>query len=169
MSPPTVVDTVRLMLAHAAWANARALAALRETPGSDPTALVQMAHVLAAEHTWLSRLQGTAPSVAVWPTITLDACDALATANAAAFAALLDDGERALQRDVTYTNSAGRTFTSRALDILLHVALHGSYHRGTTAFVTRSSGGTPVATDFIAWIRDTGRVGRPDAERTRAG
>lgn len=36
---------------------------------------------------------------------------------------------------------------------LAHVVLHGSYHRGQIALLTRAGGGTPAATDYILFIR----------------
>ena len=65
-----------------------------------------------------------------------------------------------LDRDVTYTNSAGQEFTSRVEDILLHVVMHGSYHRGQVAMLIRDGGGTPAPTDYIAFVR-----GAPAATR----
>ncbi|HEU5359182.1 MAG TPA: DinB family protein, partial [Gemmatimonadales bacterium] len=61
---------------------------------------------------------------------------------------------------VTYRNSAGLEFTSTVEDILLHVALHGAYHRGQVARALREGGAVPNATDYIAFIR-----GAPAARR----
>jgi uncharacterized damage-inducible protein DinB len=36
---------------------------------------------------------------------------------------------------------------------LMHVALHGAYHRGQIAQVIRQGGGEPVNTDFITFQR----------------
>jgi uncharacterized damage-inducible protein DinB len=37
--------------------------------------------------------------------------------------------------------------------VLLHVVSHGAYHRGQIASDLRNSGGEPVLTDFIHWVR----------------
>ena len=47
-------------------------------------------------------------------------------------------------------------------DILLHVCLHGAYHRGQVAVSMRSGGAEPAPTDFIAMRR-----GVPAAVTTR--
>jgi uncharacterized damage-inducible protein DinB len=65
-----------------------------------------------------------------------------------------------LAREVAYTNSAGQAFRSRVDDILVHVALHGAYHRGQLALLTRIGGGQPASTDYIAFVR-----GAPAATR----
>jgi uncharacterized damage-inducible protein DinB len=44
-------------------------------------------------------------------------------------------------------------FRSQISDILLHVALHSSYHRGQIAAAVRAAGVTPVNTDFITFAR----------------
>jgi len=44
-------------------------------------------------------------------------------------------------------------FRSRVEDILLHVVLHGCYHRGQVAIALREAGAEPSATDFIAFVR----------------
>jgi uncharacterized damage-inducible protein DinB len=156
-------DTLSALLDHLAWADARVLAGLRDSPGSDPRALELFAHVLGAEHVWLMRLRGEEPRVEVWPTLTLEACGILAGENAAELRAVLDAAaadDDGLQREVSYVNSAGRAFRSTVADILLHVALHGSYHRGQVALLVRQSGGVPASTDYIALAR-----GAPAATR----
>ena len=65
-----------------------------------------------------------------------------------------------LSRGSTYRNSAGNQFTSTLEDILTHVTLHGSYHRGQVASLIRSAGDTPSPTDYIFFAR-----GAPAATR----
>jgi uncharacterized damage-inducible protein DinB len=97
----------------------------------------------------------------VWPALDLDACSTLAQANHAEFSALLASLDHsALEADVPYTNSAGIAFRTSRLDILLHVALHGCYHRGQVALTLREAGVEPAPTDYIAFAR-----GAPAATR----
>ena len=142
------------LVAHLKWADAAALGALRESPGSDPHALLLYAHVLGAEAVWLARIAGRAQDVAVWPTLTLDGATALARRNAEELAEIVASSTpEDLAREVTYRNSAGAEFRTALEDILLHVFLHGSYHRGQVALVIRGGGGDPAPTDYIAFIR----------------
>jgi len=86
--------------------------------------------------------------------LTLDQCDELAAENQAGFAQLLEAlDEAALDQEIPYTNSAGLSFHSRRSDILLHVALHGCYHRGQVALLLRRAGNEPQPTDYIAFVR----------------
>ena len=149
------------LYAHLAWADELVLNALRhaqdigegdEQGARDARSL--FAHVIAAEHLWLTRIDGRPARVGVWPSLSLDECAVLSVENATAFRALVDaSDESALARIVTYLNSAGRQFTTRLDDILLHVAMHGSYHRGQVALVMRRAGATPAPTDFIGYVR----------------
>jgi uncharacterized damage-inducible protein DinB len=159
-----MIDHLTKLFDHLEWADARVLEGLRADPGSDPRALELYAHVLGAEHVWLTRIQQRPARVAVWPTLSLDQCATLAAENAAGFRALLGglaDGD--LAREVPYVNSAGQSFRSAIGDMLLQVALHGAYHRGQVALVVRAAGGTPSPTDYIAFVR-----GVPAATRQSA-
>ncbi|HXG71470.1 MAG TPA: DinB family protein [Gemmatimonadaceae bacterium] len=156
-----MTDLLRRMFDHVAWADRDVLANLRAARGVDAKALELLSHVLAAEHVWLSRIAGRTASVSVWPALSFDVCERLADENALEFTALLSRmGADMLERPVTYRNSAGDQFTSTVRDILTHVALHGSYHRGQIAALVRAAGTKPALTDFIAFAR-----GAPAATR----
>ena len=117
-------------------------------------ALDLYAHVLGAEHTWLSRMSTRTPREKIWPDLTLERAAALAAENAAGLRAFLDSRSAdELQRKVAYTNSAGLAFESTAEDMLLQVILHGCYHRGQVALLVRDAGAEPAPTDYIAFVR----------------
>lgn len=125
-----------------------------EQPGAPHRALTLYLHVLGAEHVWLSRLEQRAPAVAVWPTGDLALCRTLGPRNADGFRAYLDRlSPSDLRRSVHYRNSAGQEFDSAIEDIIIHVALHGSYHRGQVTMLVRDAGLEPQPTDFIAFVR----------------
>ena len=154
------------LAAHLAWADDRVLAALRSATAPDPACLELLAHVLATEHVWLARLKGAAPRHPTWPTLTLEQCAGLVQSNQrelTAYVAAL--GEADLSRGITYTNSAGRTFTSSVEDILLQLLLHSVYHRGQIAWALRKGGGVPLPTDFIEFVRGVPAATRDDSRR----
>lgn len=154
-------DTLRTMFDHVEWADRNVIASLRDAAAVDSKAQELISHLLAAEHVWLSRMAGRQAKIPVWPVMSLDECVNLAAANAAGFSGLLSSADSAkLGEPVTYRNSAGDQFTSTVRDILTHVALHGSYHRGQIAMMVRAAGSKPVPTDFIAFAR-----GAPAATR----
>jgi uncharacterized damage-inducible protein DinB len=149
-----VTDHLRRLFRHLDWADARALEALRSAPEGPPRALEIYGHVLGAEHVWLTRLEHLPASTAVWPALDLDQCERLAAENHLGFTHFmdgLDPGDFA--REVAYTNSAGLSFKTPIDDILIHVALHGCYHRGQVALLLRQGGAEPAPTDYIAFVR----------------
>jgi uncharacterized damage-inducible protein DinB len=146
---------------HLEWADARVLQSLRSAQSVLKKDLDLYAHILGSEHVWLSRINGTPPKLAVWPSLTLDECDRLGSDNAAAYQKLAADlTPETRQRPITYRNSAGEEFTSTLEDILTHVSMHGAYHRGQIAASLRAAGDTPIPTDYIAFVR-----GAPAAKR----
>ena len=149
---------------HLAWADHRVVESLGRAAVPDPSALELFAHVLGAEHVWLARIHARAPEVPVWPVLDLAGCAALACENADGYAALLRALEPgAEQRVVSYRNSRGDPYATTVEEILLHVAMHGSYHRGQIALLMRAGGAVPAASDFIAFVR-----GAPAAVRAPA-
>ena len=153
---------LRRLFDHLGWADDRVLQSIREAPAIPPKALELFAHILGAEHVWLARLRQAPSRLAVWPTLDLEQCAAVARENSEGYTALLDevDPDR-LSEEVPYTNSAGASFRTPIEDILIHVALHGGYHRGQVAMLLRQNAAEPRPTDYIAFVR-----GAPAATRS---
>ncbi|HUR95950.1 MAG TPA: DinB family protein [Gemmatimonadales bacterium] len=143
----------RKMLEHDGWANVAALAALRAGHAPEP-ARAWMAHLVASERLWLARLLEEPSAMPVWPDLDLDSCAAELTGLQAEWMRYLEsiDGH-GLNEGVAYRNSKGEFWTSTVGDILTHVVLHASYHRGQIASAIRAAGGTPAYTDFIHAVR----------------
>jgi uncharacterized damage-inducible protein DinB len=146
---------IRRLHDHLVWADARTLNALRAMHAPPLDALRLYAHLLAAEHVWLARIEGTEPEMTPWPALALDQCAALGVKNHATLAVLVETLSGAeLQRTVRYRNTKGEEFGNTVEDIILHMALHGAYHRGQVARIVRGEGGAPQATDYIFFIRE---------------
>ena len=159
----TLPDLQRLF-EHLVWADRACADALVAAGQAGAPALSIYAHLIGAELVWLDRLEGRPQSVAVWPEVDLATALALAeTARRRWASHVAPLAEADLERPVDYTNSAGRAFTSRAGDILLHVALHGAYHRGQIAQLLRQNGAQPAATDYIGFVRGVPAATRHDA------
>lgn len=144
-----------------AWADQEVLTALSSQPPSADWVEL-FGHIVGAEHVWLARLESGQPEIPVWPRLSLDQCSSEAEKNRQGFAKFLaglapeDD-----QRQVRYRNSAGQEFSSAIGDVLLHVCLHGSYHRGQIAAAMRQGKAAPAPTDYIGFVR-----GSPAATRS---
>jgi uncharacterized damage-inducible protein DinB len=147
-------DILLNLLGHMRWADtlvADALTANKAQPPSDAVGL--FAHIAAVEHLWYSRIQGVPVAHAVWPKLSPNEARALAEEHADLFEQLVKEGDATLRRTVSYRNSAGRDFRNTVEEIVTHVTMHGSYHRGQIARIIRASGGDPPYTDYIQFMR----------------
>jgi uncharacterized damage-inducible protein DinB len=150
------MNTLLALMDHVMWADAQAVAAIASIDAARAEraqATRLYAHVAGAEHIWLSRLEGRRPAHPVWPELSLEEAAELARESLAGLRAITDAPPEALARDVEYQTTTGQLFRNTAADILSHVALHGSYHRGQIALLTRQGGGAPIATDYIVYAR----------------
>jgi len=143
------------LIAYDAWANREALASLRAAADPPAKAVRSLGHLVGAGRLWLARIEGSRESPpAVWPALSLheaaDGVEELAE-RWRKLARGLD--EAALARIVRYTNSKGEPWSSSVADILMHVVIHGGYHRGQIASELRAAGFTPAYTDYIEAVR----------------
>ena len=145
-------DLLENLYAHNWWAHDQLVVELRRV-APDPETLRLFAHVVAAEHLWLSRIDSVKARVAVWPTLSLDEVAELEAANRARFRELLQRRDDTRQQRIRYRNSAGNDFENSVGEILTHVALHGHYHRGQIARAMRLAEREPVYTDYIGFVR----------------
>ena len=145
-------ELLKRLYEHMWWAHDALVSELRQQQPDADTAKL-LAHIVAAEHLWLNRIDAIKPRHAVWPTLSLDQTSELEAENRARFRELLARPDDTLQRRVRYRNSAGNDFDNNVEEILTHVALHGHYHRGQIARAMRAAGREPVYTDYIGFVR----------------
>ena len=136
------------------WANERMLASMEATAGLAEEAVKKMSHILMAKALWLSRL--------IPGTLTPD-LQALVTPaegrrlngelkdRAEKYLSSITEGQ--LAEKIAYKNTKGIPFEFPLVDILAHMANHGTYHRGQVATLIKRSGGNPPETDYIVFIR----------------
>lgn len=150
----TTLALLRQLWDHSAWADDALLRSLVGTEGTPDEAWREYTHILGAEETWLSRLNGRAARVAVWPTLSPQEFAALKRAVAEEYAALLAQlSEDDLDRSVSYKTTDGRPFVNSIGEILVHVAMHGQYHRGKVNLLLRQEQVAPAPVDLIAFVR----------------
>lgn len=140
------------LMRHMRWADEIVAAHLQRFARPDPRAAQLFAHIASVEHLWFARIEGRPPDHAVWPeSMTLLESAALAADSADRYTRLVHEAD--LTRLVAYRNSAGRDYRSAVADVVTHVAMHGSYHRGQIAQRLRATGLEPPYTDFIQYTR----------------
>lgn len=156
-----MTNFLQKLAAHLKWADERVQESLVAARNPPPQALDLLAHLVATEHVWLARIRGETPDLPAWPQLSLSQCAEVASKSAEELSALIESLDQiALDGGVTYRNSLGEQYTNSVADILIHVALHGSYHRGQIAAALRACGDAPASTDYIAMVR-----GKPAAAR----
>jgi uncharacterized damage-inducible protein DinB len=145
-------DILLRLVGHMRWADAQFAGALEHDP--PPEAVRLFAHVASVEHLWYARIRGEPQQHAVWPALDVSQSRDLAAEHADFFERLVADSDGdALARVVAYRNSAGRDYRSPVDEIITHVAMHGSHHRGQIARSLREAGREPPYTDYIQFSR----------------
>lgn len=142
------------MWSHLYWADGELLRAISSGSHTPEEVIREFAHIIGAEEVWLARLENRSPLLAVWPSIPSDDLESAVQQTHERWETYMAGlQETDFETTVQYTNSAGRHFDNTVEDILLHVALHGQYHRGRVNLMLRQSGMTPAPIDYIAYVR----------------
>jgi uncharacterized damage-inducible protein DinB len=146
------------------WANRESLRSLQEMEHPPERARKVMAHIVASELLWMARLQREQQKTAVWPEFGLGDCERWLPALRLAWEEYLAGlGDADLDAEIAYTNSRGETYSNQVRDVLMHVLMHGVYHRGQIAAAVRDRAGEPAYTDFIEAVRK-GKLGVVSSE-----
>lgn len=118
-----------------------------------PRVIELMNHLLNSHIFWNNRLTGK-PDNDRWLIHPFSELRKINEANHALTKSILES--RDLSEVISFQNSKGGVSTATIEDIYLHLANHGTYHRGQLALLFRQSGvAEPVRTDFIFWkIKD---------------
>jgi uncharacterized damage-inducible protein DinB len=149
-----IADVCRQHLDYMRWADEVALEAVaRQMPES----LKTLQHIYLAEQVWLARVRGN-------PLARVDSADAPGDVSALQRLWPVLHGEwlelSASVSDwgspVHYRMNSGVEGNSPLWQIVLHLANHGSYHRGQVSAMLRAAGFVPAATDLILYYRTNG-------------
>lgn len=135
------------------WANRRVLDALNRQKVSDEKILGLMAHVVAAQLLWLHRIKGLpAPDVKLWGSYTLEEVNTMAEDAGKQWIDFVGATD-SFDREMTYKNYTGDTYTNNVEMVMIHLVNHSSYHRAQIATLLRQQGLEPINTDFITYDR----------------
>ena len=115
-----------------------------------------LAHMMAAQQTWLKRCKGLpAPSSPLWPDASTAEIAESIEANATAWIAYLETLQpQDFDRIISYKTTKGESFENTLADILAHVVNHGTHHRAQIGQHLKSAGASLPVTDYIIYIRD---------------
>ena len=155
---------IRRLFAYSRWANGTMLDSakplsseefLRPIGGSFGSVQATFAHLYGADWVWLERWHGRSPS-ALPGADELKALDVIRSRwetvqeGHRAFAETLTPDR--MKEPLTYVNFAGQTWTYPLGEALLHVANHGTYHRGQIATLLRQLGHKAASTDYLRYL-----------------
>ncbi|HEY1025450.1 MAG TPA: DinB family protein [Sphingobacteriaceae bacterium] len=115
-------------------------------------AIALFSHVLSAQHIWVHRILGLERQYAVHHVFDPSEFSRISENNMIKLWSIFSD--RNLNTIITYTNTAGDTFSASVRDILFHVINHSTYHRAQIATELRQAGLEPPVTDYIILRRE---------------
>jgi uncharacterized damage-inducible protein DinB len=157
-------EMLREMFAYNYWARDRQLAVCgsltgeqlaQPLGGSFGTLRDTLKHMLGAESAWLQRFLGSSPRSLPWlkETLSLEAIVSRwkeVEGGMLSFVAGLDS--QRLAQPLTYQNFKGETWSYPLREVLLHLANHGTYHRGQVTMALRLLGADAPAVDFLVYV-----------------
>ena len=149
------IEHLRELFAYNDWANRRIITSLKENNSEKSRRI--LAHLLLTEAEYFERLYGKdSTGFDFWQNLSLAKCGELAQANAEKFENLLrrfDDEGLGMTAD--YKNSKGVTYKNTFRELLTHVLLHSTIHRGNIILKFREEDFAPPKIDYIIYLRET--------------
>ena len=134
------------------WANQKFADVLLANDFKHPKILRFISHTANAQLIWFDRINGKASETPVWIEYSIsEAIDKLIS-NSQAWLSFINE-EQDFSRIITYVDSQGDSYQSVLSDIIIHVANHGTHHRGQIALLLREENIAPPASDFIFFCR----------------
>jgi uncharacterized damage-inducible protein DinB len=158
------LETLRKLFTFNRWANRKTLDSVavltaeeyvQPAGGSFGSVHGTLVHLYGADWVWLERFHGRSPrSLPAGESFsTLEELQrkwsAVEAGHEAFLASLTPDR---LLEEFSYVNFAGEGMTYPYGEALLHLANHGTYHRGQIATLLRQLGKKAISTDYLRWI-----------------
>jgi uncharacterized damage-inducible protein DinB len=114
-----------------------------------------MAHLLGAQQVWLKRCNNAKTiGGAIWPDWQSDVFEQTIEENHKGWITFLETLTPAdMDRIIHYQDSKGNNHQNKLIDVLTHVANHGTHHRAQIGQHLKLSGTALPVTDYIAYIR----------------
>lgn len=149
------VEHLRHLFAYNDWVNRRMIVSLKNADSERSRQI--LAHLLITEKEYYDRLYGKdSTGFDFWPDLSLDECGTLARETAEAYEKLLrrfdEDG---LDIRAKYRSSEGVPYENTFRELLTHVLIHSSIHRGNIMLKLREDGFEPPKIDYIIYLRET--------------
>lgn len=136
---------------HEHWANLKVLESIISASEKPQRVIEIFSHTIAAQRIWLDRINGDKTELKVWEVFDTKIMLELLEINYADIIKIINKQD--FEQLIAYQNSSGQHFTSTINQILSHLALHASYHRGQVVLLLKGKIETLPTTDFILYVR----------------
>lgn len=136
---------------HEHWANLKVLESMIAASEIPQRVIEIFSHIIAAQRIWLDRINGNRADLKVWEVFDTEIMLELLEINYADINKIIDNQD--LEQLIAYQNPAGQHFTNTINQILSHLALHASYHRGQVILLLKGKIDVLPATDYIFYLR----------------
>ncbi len=113
-----------------------------------------MSHLLCAQHIWATRLMEEKSELPVWAELPAEKWESWLKKNQNALTTVIQQITD-WEEPVLYHSSSGKAYRNAPHEILQHLPLHGSYHRGQLVLLARLQIEKPPLTDYIYHIRQS--------------
>ncbi len=142
----------QLMIHHDHWANLQVKAMLLNMEIIPERARRIFDHILGAQSTWIGRIRNIPCELEIWPLLQPEQWQTIIDKHHQELVQIANN-HTLLDSVITYQNSKGQSFTNKVSELLIHLSLHGQYHRGQIIAYTRDQIEQPPITDMIAFLR----------------
>ena len=152
------IEHLRHLFEYDHWADLRTIAAL-ESGSSDKSRRI-LAHLLITKQEYFERLSGKdSTGFDFWRDLSVPECAVLAAKTTKDYHRLLDGADESLlERTTSYRTSEGVPHENTYRDLLTHVLLHSSIHRGNIVLKMREEGFEPPKIDYILYLREMSKT-----------
>lgn len=149
------VEHLRELFRYNDWANRRIIVSLKENRSEHGRRI--LAHLLTTEEEYFARLYGKdSTGFDFWPDLSSEDCGQLARTTAEKYEKLLRRfDEEGLDLSTRYLTSEGIPYVNDFRELLTHVIIHSSIHRGNIILKLREEGFEPPKIDYIIYLRET--------------
>ena len=150
------IEHLRQLFVYDDWANRRIIVTLKSNPSERSRRI--LAHLLITKQEYFERLYGKdSTGFDFWPDLSIEECSDRARETAETYERLLNKfDDEGLGLAARYKTSEGVPYENTFRELLTHVLLHSSIHRGNIILKLREEGIEPPKVDYIIYLRETG-------------
>jgi uncharacterized damage-inducible protein DinB len=141
----------KTLFEHEHWANLKVLESMISASETPQRAIEIFSHTIAAQRIWLDRINGDKTELKVWEVFDTEIMLELLEINYYDINKIIDSQD--FEQLIAYQSSSGQHYTRTITQILTHLTLHASYHRGQVVLLLKEYVDVLPTTDYIFYVR----------------